>query len=81
ALNLLQGEILNSSVKMATVKQTPRLWFNESKAIVTVRRHFCLEYRNCQSPSKNLSSVVMGNLKEQEKLPDCRRSPMKLLNE
>ncbi|GBL91566.1 hypothetical protein AVEN_23628-1 [Araneus ventricosus] len=36
---------------MTTVKQKARLWFHESKSIVTVQRHFRLEYRNCQSPS------------------------------
>ncbi|GBO32927.1 hypothetical protein AVEN_116860-1 [Araneus ventricosus] len=38
---------------MATVQQKVRLWFHESKPIVTVQRRFCLEYRNCHSTSKN----------------------------
>ncbi|GBM97733.1 hypothetical protein AVEN_265432-1 [Araneus ventricosus] len=52
-LNLLQWEIPNASVKMATLQQKARLWFHEIKSVVTVQRCFCLEYRNCQSPSKN----------------------------
>ncbi|GBM32170.1 hypothetical protein AVEN_108136-1 [Araneus ventricosus] len=42
-----------ASVKMATVQQMAHLWFYKSKSIVTVERCFCLEYRNCQSRSKN----------------------------
>ncbi|GBM56593.1 Feline leukemia virus subgroup C receptor-related protein 2, partial [Araneus ventricosus] len=41
---------------MATVQQKARLthlWFHRSKSVVTVRRCFRPEYRNCQSPSKN----------------------------
>ncbi|GBM65645.1 hypothetical protein AVEN_217638-1 [Araneus ventricosus] len=41
---------------MATVQskvRLTRLWFHESKTIMTVQRCFPLEYRNCQSPSKN----------------------------
>ncbi|GBL78088.1 hypothetical protein AVEN_143384-1 [Araneus ventricosus] len=53
ALNLLQRKIPNASVKMATVQQKARLWFHESKSIVTVQRRFRLQYRNCQSPCKN----------------------------
>ncbi|GBO16143.1 hypothetical protein AVEN_33535-1, partial [Araneus ventricosus] len=52
-INLWQREIPNASVKTATVQQTARLWFYESKSIVTVQRRFRLEYRNCQSPNKN----------------------------
>ncbi|GBO16592.1 hypothetical protein AVEN_222935-1, partial [Araneus ventricosus] len=43
----------NASVKMATVKQKARLWFHESSPIVIVQRIIRLEYRNCQSSSKN----------------------------
>ncbi|GBM92502.1 hypothetical protein AVEN_7875-1 [Araneus ventricosus] len=53
ALNLLQREIPKASVKMATVQQKERLWFHESKSILTVQRRFRLECRNCLSPSKN----------------------------
>nr|GBM17645.1 hypothetical protein AVEN_196910-1 [Araneus ventricosus] len=55
-LNLLQREIPNASVKMATLQQKApltRLWFHESKPFVTVQTRFRLEYRNCRSPSKN----------------------------
>ncbi|GBO29766.1 hypothetical protein AVEN_70022-1 [Araneus ventricosus] len=41
---------------MATVQQKAhlsRLWFHESKSILKVQRCFRLEYRYCQSPSKN----------------------------
>ncbi|GBM05040.1 hypothetical protein AVEN_60229-1 [Araneus ventricosus] len=69
ALNLLQPEIPNISVKMATVQQKARLehlWFHESKSIVTVQRCFCLEYRNCHSPSRVfnlrcLEQTTVGN--------------------
>ncbi|GBN94419.1 hypothetical protein AVEN_214850-1 [Araneus ventricosus] len=56
ALNLLHREIPNASVKMTIVQQKarlPRLLFHKSKSIVTFQRSFGLEYRNCQSPSKN----------------------------
>ncbi|GBM24563.1 hypothetical protein AVEN_217136-1 [Araneus ventricosus] len=38
---------------MATAQQKARVWFHENKSIVTVQRCFRLEYRSCQSPSKN----------------------------
>ncbi|GBM78345.1 hypothetical protein AVEN_27940-1 [Araneus ventricosus] len=56
ALNLLQRKIPNARVKRATVYQKvplARLWFHESKSIVTVQRRFRLEYQNFQSPNKN----------------------------
>ncbi|GBM46778.1 hypothetical protein AVEN_6058-1 [Araneus ventricosus] len=40
---------------MATAQQKERLWFHESKLIVTVQRIIRLEYRNCQSPRIPLS--------------------------
>ncbi|GBM35818.1 hypothetical protein AVEN_43509-1 [Araneus ventricosus] len=59
----------NASVKMATVQQTTRLWFYESKSIVTVQRRFRLEYRNCRFQVRTPSSVGVSNLREQER---CR---------
>ncbi|GBM01249.1 hypothetical protein AVEN_170308-1 [Araneus ventricosus] len=53
ALNMLQREITNASVKIPTMQQKARIWFHESGLIVTVQRCFRLEYRNYQSPSKN----------------------------
>ncbi|GBM92032.1 hypothetical protein AVEN_5494-1 [Araneus ventricosus] len=86
---MLQREFSNSSVKMATVQQMPRLAplrFHESKSIATVQRHFRLEYRNCQSPSKNSIKCWYEQFKEQEmciigKVLDDHRYQTKLLNE
>ncbi|GBL69239.1 hypothetical protein AVEN_238131-1 [Araneus ventricosus] len=52
----MQRAIPNASVEMATVQQEAsetRLWFHESKSILTVQSHFRLQYRNSRSPSKN----------------------------
>ncbi|GBL91578.1 putative cytochrome P450 6a14, partial [Araneus ventricosus] len=38
---------------MATVQEKARIWFHESKSIVTIQRIVRLEYGNCQPPSKN----------------------------
>ncbi|GBO41952.1 hypothetical protein AVEN_98057-1, partial [Araneus ventricosus] len=49
ALNLLQRESPNASVRMAAVQQKARLArlsFRECKSIVTVQRIIRLEYRN-----------------------------------
>ncbi|GBL97599.1 hypothetical protein AVEN_49116-1 [Araneus ventricosus] len=86
ALNLLQREIPNASIKMSTVYQKARLWFEESKSIVTVQRCFCLEYRNSLSPSRIPSSVGMSNLEEQEmcivgKVLDDHRSVVERVRE
>ncbi|GBO27526.1 hypothetical protein AVEN_145359-1 [Araneus ventricosus] len=46
-LNLLQREILTTSVKVAAVPQKARLaflWFHKSKSIVIVQIRFVLEY-------------------------------------
>ncbi|GBM74910.1 hypothetical protein AVEN_67640-1 [Araneus ventricosus] len=63
---MLLRKISNICVKMATVQQKARLWFHESKPIVTSQIRFRLEYRNCRSPSKNFINVGMRNGKEQE---------------
>ncbi|GBN41638.1 hypothetical protein AVEN_109102-1 [Araneus ventricosus] len=62
-LNLLQQKIPNASVMMATVQQKAHfasLWFHHSKSIVRVKRCFHLEYRNCQSSSKNSKRCRKG---------------------
>ncbi|GBM39973.1 hypothetical protein AVEN_142246-1 [Araneus ventricosus] len=59
---------------MATVKQKACLWFHESSPIVIVQRIIRLEYRNCQSPSKNFIKRLCekvngtGNVHQCEKL-------------
>ncbi|GBM30391.1 hypothetical protein AVEN_220989-1 [Araneus ventricosus] len=58
----MQRAIPNVSDKMATVKQTACLWFQESKLIVTAQRRFRLEYRSCHSPSEN--SIVRRPYKQ-----------------
>ncbi|GBM01044.1 hypothetical protein AVEN_227078-1 [Araneus ventricosus] len=59
---------------MATVQQKARLWFQESQSIETVQRIIRLEYRNCQSPSKNSINhwyerfKGKGNVRQSERL-------------
>ncbi|GBL87736.1 hypothetical protein AVEN_81347-1 [Araneus ventricosus] len=48
---------------MVTVQQKERLWFHEIKSIVRVQRIIQLEYRNCQSPSKNFINHRYEKLK------------------
>ncbi|GBM27535.1 hypothetical protein AVEN_257849-1 [Araneus ventricosus] len=81
ALNLLQREIPKASVKMATVQQKARLWFHESKSIVTAQRRFRFECRNCQSSSKNSIKRWYEQFKGTGKVLDGHRSQTKLLNE
>ncbi|GBM20109.1 hypothetical protein AVEN_268425-1 [Araneus ventricosus] len=69
---------------MATVQQKVRLlrlWFHESKSIVTVQRCFRLEYRNCQSPSNDSIKRWYEHFKGTGKMLDDHRSQTKLLNE
>ncbi|GBN88288.1 hypothetical protein AVEN_247285-1 [Araneus ventricosus] len=88
ARNLLQQEIPNVNVKMATVQQKVRmscLCFDEIKSIVTVQICFRLEYRNCQSPSKNSNKRWYEQFKgtgnvHRSKAADDHRSQTKSLN-
>ncbi|GBM62574.1 hypothetical protein AVEN_95552-1 [Araneus ventricosus] len=52
------------------------LWFHKSKSIVTVQRRFRLEYRNCQSPSKNSIKRWYEQLRS-ESLPHSFKNPIK----
>ncbi|GBM21872.1 hypothetical protein AVEN_32858-1 [Araneus ventricosus] len=79
--NLLQWEIPNASVKMATVQQKARLWFPESKSIVTVQR--CIEIVILQVRTPSI--LGMRNFRKQEmlivgKVLGDHRWQMKLLN-
>ncbi|GBO11197.1 hypothetical protein AVEN_219735-1 [Araneus ventricosus] len=46
SINMLEREISKGNVKMVALQQTARLWFHESKSIVTVQSRFRLEYQN-----------------------------------
>ncbi|GBO26933.1 hypothetical protein AVEN_242623-1 [Araneus ventricosus] len=50
---MLQREIPNTSIKMATVQQKARLWFPRKQINCKSQRCFRLEYRKCQFPRKN----------------------------
>ncbi|GBN99907.1 hypothetical protein AVEN_50830-1, partial [Araneus ventricosus] len=52
ALNLLQREIPDASSKISNVQQKVRLWFHESKPIITVQRIIRLKYGKYRPPSK-----------------------------
>ncbi|GBM46643.1 hypothetical protein AVEN_274141-1 [Araneus ventricosus] len=58
----------NASVKMANMQQKAHLRLHKSKSIVAVQRIIWLEYRNCQSPSKNSIKRWYEQLKS-ESLP------------
>ncbi|GBL91606.1 Transposable element Tcb1 transposase [Araneus ventricosus] len=54
------AEILNASVKIATVQQTARLWCFESKSIVTVQKHFSLRVSKSSFSKRRLQAAGLN---------------------